>query len=1030
MSGFNLSAWAIRNRSLTIYFMIVIAVAGALTFLRLGRAEDPVFTIRTMVVAAQWPGATMEEMLNQVTERLERRLQEVPNLDVLRSYTRPGETVIFVDLVGSATGRAVDDAWYQVRKKVSDIRHTLPQGVLGPSFNDEFGDTFGIIYGFTADGFTHRELRDAVEDARSHLLTVPDVSKIEVLGAQDEVIYVDFSTETLAGLGINPAQLVAVLQAQNVVVPSGMLRTSEEEISVRVSGAFSSEQDVRNVNFVAGGRILRLQDVATVRRGFTDPPQPLFRVNGQPAIGLAIAMREGGDILALGRNIGAEMRRIISDLPIGIEATLVADQARTVDDAISDFTESLWQAILIVLVVSFIALGVRAGTVVAIAIPLTLAVVFPVMSMVDIDLQRISLGALIIALALLVDDAMTTIDAMTRRLAAGDAMEDAAVYAYKALAFAMLSGTLVTAAGFVPIGFAQSSAGEYTFSIFAVVGIALIASWFVAVLFAPLIGMMLLRAPRPGQEEKPSRVVAAYQAFLGLAIRMKWATFAVTIGAFVLAMGSLSLVPRQFFPPSDRVELLVDVTLPHNASIHATSAAIEKLDAILAKDGDVERFSSYVGRGAIRFYLPLNVQLNFPFFGQIVVVTKSIEARERLQPRLEQILAEQFPEAVGRVYPLELGPPVGWPLQYRVLGDDLDTLRSIAMELAGVMGSSADTRRVNFDWMEPQRELRVTIDQDEVRRLGLSSATVAASLNSVISGSTVTQIRDDIYLVNVVVRQEGGQSLSLETLRTLQVSLPNGRPVPLNQFATFEYTQNFPLVWRRDRVPTLIVQADVAPGVLPETVIAEIQPAIDELAARLPQGYRIELGGIAEESADSQASVFAVVPLMLLLVFTVLMFQLKSFQRLVIVLSVVPLGLIGVVAALLVSGQPLGFVAILGILALVGMIAKNAVILIEQIEAERRAGKRVREAVIEASSSRFRPILLTALSTVLGLIPIAPTVFWGAMAFAIMGGLLVASLLTLVLLPTLYVTWFERREGKAAGDGGEAAPPAAAGAGA
>lgn len=1028
MSGFNLSAWAIRNRSLTVYFMIVTAVAGALTFLRLGRAEDPVFTIRTMVVAAHWPGATMEETINQVTERLERRLQEVSNLDALRSYTRPGETVIFVDLVGTASGRAVDDAWYQVRKKVSDIRHTLPSGVLGPFFNDEFGDTFGIIYGFTADGFTHRELHDAVEGARSRLLTVPDVSKIEVLGAQDEVIFVDFSIETLAGLGVEPGQLIAALQAQNVVVPSGMLRTGDEEISVRVSGAFATEADVRNVNFVAGGRILRLQDVATVRRAYVDPPRPMFRVNGHPAIGLAIAMRDGGDILALGRNVKLEMARIVAELPIGIDATLVADQARTVDDAISDFTESLWQAIVIVLVVSFIALGVRAGTVVAIAIPLTLAIVFPVMSIVDIDLQRISLGALIIALALLVDDAMTTIDAMTRRLAAGDTMEDAAVYAYKALAFAMLAGTLVTAAGFVPIGFAQSSAGEYTFSIFAVVSIALVASWFVAVLFAPLIGMVLLRAPTAGQEEKPSGIVAAYQAFLHLAIRMKWVTFAVTIGAFVLAMGALSSVPRQFFPPSDRVELLVDVTLPHNASIHATNATIERLDAVLTREQDVERFSSYVGRGAIRFYLPLNVQLNFPFFGQIVVVTKSIEARERLRARLEQVLAEQFPAVVGRVYPLELGPPVGWPLQYRVLGEDLEMLRTIANELAEVMGRSADTRQVNFEWMEPQRDLRVAIDQDEARRLGLSSAVVASLLNSVISGSTVTQIRDDIYLVDVVLRQEGGQSLSIDTLRTLQVLLPNGRSVPLNQFARFEYAQGFPLIWRRDRVPTLIVQADVAPGALPETVISEIKPAIDELAARLPPGYRIALGGIAEESADSRASVFAVVPLMLLLVFTVLMFQLKSFQRLVIVLSVVPLGLIGVVVALLLSGQPLGFVAILGILALVGMIAKNAVILIEQIEAERRSGKGVREAVIDASSSRFRPILLTALSTVLGLVPIAPTVFWGAMAFAIMGGLLVASLLTLILLPTLYVAWFERRERRLARNRDEISPTAAFGA--
>src|SRR5262245_21788282 len=558
--------------------MILIVIAGALTFLRLGRAEDPVFTIRTMVVQAQWPGATLEETLLQLTERLERRLQEVPNLDVLRSYTNAGRTVIFVDLLGSAHGRTVDDAWYDVRKKIGDMRQTLPQGVVGPFFNDEFGDTYGTIYGFTADGFTLRELRDHVEDIRSQLLKLPDVSKIDVLGAQDEVIYVDFSLEKLASLGIDPNTLVAALQAQNLVRPSGVLRTGEEAVSLQVSGAFKSEQDVLEVNFAAGGRILRLRDVAEVRRGFADPPQPMFRVNGKPAIGLAIAMRDGGDILALGRNIKTAMRRIVADLPVGIQPTLVADQAQIVDHAITDFTSSLWQAILIVLAVSFTALGVRAGSVVAIAIPLTLAIVFPVMSMVGIDLQRISLGALIIALTLLVDDAMTTIDAMTRRLAAGDSMEVAAVYAYMALAFAMLSGTLVTIAGFVPIGFAQSSAGEYTFSIFAVVAIALIASWFVAVIFAPLLGTMLLKPPKVGQGAKPSRVLDGYRGFLGLAIRGRWATFAVTLGAFALSILGLGLVPRQFFPPSDRVELLVDFDLPQNASIHATENAIEKFE--------------------------------------------------------------------------------------------------------------------------------------------------------------------------------------------------------------------------------------------------------------------------------------------------------------------------------------------------------------------------------------------------------------------------------------------------------------------
>lgn len=511
-------------------------------------------------------------------------------------------------------------------------------------------------------------------------------------------------------------------------------------------------------------------------------------------------------------------------------------------------------------------------------------------------------------------------------------------------------------------------------------------------------------------------MMRAYRSFLSTAIRFRWITIGSAIGLFVAAVAALPLVPRQFFPPSDRVELLVDLKLPMNASIHATNEAMQRLDEKLAEDDDIARWSSYVGRGAVRFYLPLNVQLNNPFFGQAVIVTNSIEARERLQVKLEQLLSEEFPNAIGRVYPLELGPPVGWPLQYRVLGPDLSQVREIALEVAQVMAQSPDTRRINFDWMEPARKLRIAVDQDEARRLGLSSAAVATALNAAISGTTVTQVRDDIYLIDVVVRETGGQSLSIETLRTLQLSLPNGRSVPLSQFARFEYDQEYPQVWRRNRVPTLTVQSDVAPGVLPETVIAAIADDMAALNARLPEGYRIELGGIAEESAASQASVFAVVPLMLMIVLTVLIFQLKSFQRMIIVLSVVPLGLIGVVAALLLSGQPLGFVAILGILALVGMIAKNAVILIEQIEAERRAGKPVREAVIDASASRFRPILLTALSTVLGLIPIAPTVFWGAMAFAIMGGLLVASLLTLVFLPTVYASWFgwvERRKAAA-----------------
>jgi multidrug efflux pump subunit AcrB len=1009
MIGPNLSAISIRRPSLMLYFMLVALIAGALAFVRLGRNEDPAFTIRTMVVGAQWPGATTEETLLQVTERLERTLQEVKWLDRLRSYTNAGQTTIFVDLKQETPASAVPDMWYDVRKRIGDMAHTLPAGVLGPFFNDDFGDTFGIIFGFTADGFSHRELRDFVEDARSRLLRVPDVTKIEVLGAQDEQIFLEISTERLAALGLDFPAIIATLRAQNAVRPAGVVQTGRERIALRVSGAFASEADLLAVNLVAGDRIIRLSDIATVRRGLVDPPQPKFRVNGQDAIGLAIAMREGGDILALGRNVRAAMAAIRADMPVGIEAILVADQAQTVDVAINEFITSLWQAILIIMACSFVALGARAGAVVALGIPLTLAFVFPIMQAVGIDLQRISLGALIIALALLVDDAMTTIDAMLRRLAAGDPREKAATFAYSNLAAPMLTGTLVTIAGFVPIGFAKSSAGEYTFSIFAVVGITLIVSWFVAVLFAPLIGMWLLKPPQSAEEKPPSAVLRGYTAFLTAALRFRYITLAVTIGLFAVAIYGLRLVPQQFFPSSDRTELMVDISLPQNASIFAAEDAARRLDAALAADPDVARWSTYVGRGAIRFYLPLNVQLANPFFSQAVVVAKDVDARNRLQAKLDRLLAEEFPEAIGRTAPLELGPPVGWPIQYRVSGPDVEEVRRIALRVADVVAGSSGIRLVNFDWMEPQRQVRVLIDQDQARQLGVSSASLAAVLNTKVTGQTVTQVRDDIYLVGVVLRATESERAALDTLANLQVPIPGGRTVALSQFAVFETGQEYPQIWRRDRVLTLTVQAEVRGGALPDDVVAELAPRIAALNASLPAGYRIDLGGIAEESATSRASVIAVVPAMIVIMLTVMMFQLQSFQRLFILVSVLPLGIIGVVAALLIFQRPLGFVAILGILALLGMIAKNAVILIVQIEQDRAEGRGVWEATVSAASGRFRPLMLTAMSTVLGLLPIVPTVFWGPMAIAISGGLLVATMLTLVFLPTLYVTWFGGR---------------------
>jgi multidrug efflux pump subunit AcrB len=956
-----------------------------------------------MIVQAVWPGATMDETLKQVTERIERKLQETRGLDFLRSYTKPGVATIFVNLKGSTKAAEVPDIWYQVRKNIGDIRHTLPAGVVGPFFNDDFGDTFGLIYGFTADGFTHRELRDYVEDIRSRLLQVPDVSKIELIGAQDEQIFVEFSTEQLAGLGIDRTALISALRAQNAVSPAGALQTGDETLSLRVSGAFSSEGDILDVNFPSNGRLIRLRDIAQVRRAYSDPPQPMFRVNGKPAIGLAVAMRDGGDILALGGNVKKAIDGSIANLPLGIDATLVSDQPVVVKTAIGEFMESLWQAIAIIMAVSIISLGLRPGSVVALTIPLTIAIVFPIMESMNIDLQRISLGALIISLSLLVDSAMTTIDVMTTRLVQGDSKEEAASFAYRTLAFPMLTGTLVTIAGFVPIGFARSAAGEYTFSIFAVVTIALIVSWFVAVLFAPLLGVWFLKKPDKASAA-PGIVERIFRSILVGVMRVRWLTIAVTLGCFVLSLLALPYVPRQFFPASDRPELVVDLTLPQNASIFASDTVAGKVDAMLKSDPDVASWSTYVGRGAIRFYLPLDVQLANDFFSQVVIIAKNVKARDRLNAKLEKELAEQLPSVVARVSPLELGPPVGWPVKYRVSGPDISQVRAIALRLGQIMGEDGSLRRVNFDWIEPSREVRIKIDQDQARLVGLNSQALAEVLNTVMTGTPVTQVRDDIYLVNVVARANDEQRVSLSTLRSLQLPLPNGRTVPLSQVATFDFDQEFPLIWRRDRVPTLTVQADVGPDATPEGAVRSLTPAIDKLSGSLPSGYHIDVGGTVEESA--QASVFAMLPVAFLLMLLFLMAQLHSFGRVFLVIAVVPLGLIGIVLALLLFNRPLGFVAILGILALVGMIARNAVILIDQIETERGQGRGIWDAVVEATVSRFRPIMLTAISTVLGMIPIAPTVFWGPMAFAIMGGLFVATMLTLLVLPVFYITLY------------------------
>ena len=1002
----NLTEWAIRHRSLIIYFMLVIVVAGVGSYLRLGRSEDPDFTVKTMVVQVGWPGASVSDTLQQITDRLERKLQETPNLDYLKSYTTPGQATIFVNLKDSTPKAKVPDIWYQVRKKIGDIRGEMPQGIVGPGFNDEFGDTYGIVYGFTADGFTMRQLRDYVDDARKQLLQVPDISKVDILGAQDERFYVEFSTEQIAGLGIDRAALFASLAAQNAVTPQGVVQTDHEKILVRVSGAFGTVQDILAVNFVANGKMIRLGDIARVTRGPADPAQPIFRVNGKEGIGLAVAMRTGGDVLALGRNVERAMHEIKANLPVGIEPTLIADQPVTVEDAVNEFMKALWEAIAIVLAVSLLALGLRAGAVVALSIPIVLAVVFLTMMMFGIDLQRISLGALIIALGLLVDDAMITIESMVTRLERGDEKEQAAAFAYSSTAMPRLAGTLVTIAAFVPIGFAKSAAGEYTFSIFAVVGIALIASWCVAAFFTPMLGVWVLKKPKTAHAEEHGPIMRAFLGFLSLAMRARWVTIVATLAMFGVAVYGMRFVPQQFFPASDRPELLVDMQLPENASITATKDASARLDTLLKDDPDVDHWSTYVGQGAVRFYLPLNVQLPNDFFAQAVVVTKGIEQRDKVKARLERALATEFPSVVGRVYPLELGPPVGWPLQYRVSGPDPEHVRKIASRVAELVGSAEGTVNVNYNWIGTARTIKIKVDQDQARLVGMNSHDLSQAVNAVLTGVTATQVRSGIWLNDVVVRADAEQRMSLSTIRTLQVPLPDGRSIPLSQIATVEYGQEYPIVWRRDRAPTVTVQADLAPGTQAATVVQALAPKMAEVNASLPDGYHVNVGGSMEESEKAQTSVIVVVPLMLIIMLTVLMIQLQKFSSMFLVLSVAPMGVIGVVAALLLADKPLGFVAILGVLALMGMIARNSVILIDQIETDKAKGLHPWDAVIDATAHRVRPILLTASAAILGMVPIAPTVFWGPMAYAIMGGLAVATLLTLVFLPALYVAWY------------------------
>lgn len=1007
MKTFNLSEWALSHRSLVWYFMIVFMAAGAYAYLGLGREEDPAFSIKTMTVSLQWPGATVEETINQVTDRVERKLEELDTLDFTRSITTPGQTTVFVNLKNTTRGTAVTAAWTQVRNMVSDIRGQFPQGVLAPAFNDRFGDVYGNIYAFTSDGFSNRQLRDYVEAARSKILTVPNAGRVDLVGAQNEAIYLEFSTRKIAALGLNSQQIIATLQAQNAVTPSGVIEAGPERIALRVGGQFSSEDSISNINLRVNDRFFRLSDVATVTRGYADPPSAMFRYNGQPAIGLAVGMKPNSNLLDFGKALDHEIENIVADLPVGIGVHLVSDQPLVVEEAVSGFVRALFEAVVIVLVVSFISLGMRAGFVVSLSIPLVLAITFLVMWYFGISLQRISLGALIIALGLLVDDAMIAVEMMVARLEAGDPIEKAATHVYTSTAFPMLTGTLVTVAGFIPIGLNTSSAGEFTFTLFVVIGVSLLVSWVVAVLFAPLLGVTFLPKMMKKHSQEPSRLSAAFSGFLEGAMRLRWVTIAVTLVMFGISLYGMRFVQQQFFPSSDRPELIIDWNLPQNSSIRETERQIAVFEKeMLEGNTDIKHWSSYVGQGAMRFVLSFDVQPASPSFGQTIIVTKGLDVRDQLKTKLQAYLKNRFPGTDALVKLLDIGPPVGRPLQYRVSGPDIEKLRSYAMGLAGVLGKDSRVGDIIYDWNEPARVVKVEVLQDKARQLGVTSEDIANALNGVVGGATATQVRDGIYLVNVIGHAQANERNSISTLQDLQLSGSGGASIPLAAIATFHYDIEQPVVWRRARIPTITLKAAIVDATQPATIVASLKSPVAAFDATLPMGYDVVTAGTVEESAKSQAPILAIAPLMLLTMITILMIQLQSFQRLFLVIAVAPLGLIGVVASLLSLSAPLGFVALLGVLALIGILIRNSVILIVQIEDLRKDGMDAWHAVLEASTHRARPIILTAAAASLALIPIAREVFWGPMAVAMMGGIIVGTALTLVFLPALYVAWF------------------------
>jgi len=1014
---FNLSAAALKYRELTLFFILAIAIGGAGAYFQLGQREDPDFAFRGMVVRTLWPGATAEQVDRQVTDRIEKKLQETPYFKWTRSYSKPGESLIVLELLDTAAPRDVPDIWYQVRKKVGDIRQTLPAEAIGPFFNDEFGDVFGSIYAFTADGYTHSELRDHVERVRQELLRLPNVAKIELVGVQEDKIFVELSTKKLASLGIDPAAIGQALQVQNAIVSPGSVETRDNSVALRVSGQLDSVNAVSGlllrVAGQSGGQTLRLADIASVTRGYADPPVTYMRSRGKPAIGLAVSMVATGDVLQLGADLKSTMARLKAGLPVGIEFEQVSDQPAVVKDSVGEFMRSLLEAVAIVLVVSFLSLGARTGLVVALTIPLVLAATFLAMRFFSIDLHRISTGALIISLGLLVDDAMIAVEMMARKLEEGFDKVSAATYAYTSTAFPMLSGTIITAAGFLPIATAKSTTGEYTFAIFAVTTIALILSWFAAVTVTPFLGAWILKEHKAGDAGRHDVFSTPFynrlRAVIDWCIARRKTVLAATALTFVLGIAGMGLTEKQFFPSSNRVELMIELWLPEGASITATGREAARMEAKLAADADVASYVTYAGNGSPRFFLSLEQQLFRTNYAHLVVLTRDIAGRERVVERVRRILETDFPGIRGRINRVPLGPPVNYPIQFRVIGPDVNTLKPLAELVAAKMRANPNTLDVNFDWGDRVLALRVEVDQEKARALGVTSQGVARATAAVVSGVPLGTYRENDRIIDVVLRAPAVERGTLESLAELSVPTSGGRTVPLAQVAAISEVLEEPIIWRRSRELTLTVRADIVDGVQAPDVSVAIQKTLAEVEAKLPPGYRVEAGGAFEENFKAQSSIAAGMPMLVAVILAMLMIQLKSFSLTFMVVLTAPLGVVGVAFALLVFNQPFGFVALLGVIALAGMIMRNSVILVDQIEQDIRDGHAVWIAIRESAVRRFRPIVLTAAAAVLAMIPLTRSVLWGPMAYAIMGGLIVATVLTLLFVPALYAAWFRVR---------------------